>query len=210
MPLEMETGLTKDQIRRFERDGILVVEDFLTQDEVSSIKAACRELVRDMDPKVHRGVFSAKGDQNDKQTDDDYFMESNDKIRFFFETDAFDSNGELQMAKESSLNKMGHALHFLDPTFKRVTFSDKMKAVARSLDLKDPMVVQGMYIFKNPRIGGEVTPHQDGTFLRNDPLKLVGYWFPIDDATLENGCLWFVPGIAQESNHQADDPESSL
>ena len=39
-----------------------------------------------------------------------------------------------------------------------------------------------------------MTPHQDGTFLRNDPLKLVGYWFPIDDATLENGCLWFVPG----------------
>ena len=39
-----------------------------------------------------------------------------------------------------------------------------------------------------------VTPHQDGTFLNNDPLKLVGFWFPLDDATLENGCLWFVPG----------------
>ena len=88
-----------------------------------------------------------------------------------------------------------------------------MKAVARSLTFKNPMVLQGMYIFKNPRIGGEgitdlqwfqlnfiislvisVTPHQDGTFLRNDPLKLVGYWFPIDDATLDNGCLEFVPG----------------
>ena len=39
-----------------------------------------------------------------------------------------------------------------------------------------------------------MTPHQDGTFLRNDPLNLIGYWFPIDDATLENGCLWYVPG----------------
>ena len=39
-----------------------------------------------------------------------------------------------------------------------------------------------------------MTPHQDGTFLNNDPLKLVGLWFPLDDATLENGCLWFVPG----------------
>ena len=36
----------------------------------------------------------------------------------------------------------------------------------------------------------EVTPHQDGTFLNNNPLSLVGFWFPIDDATLENGCLW--------------------
>lgn len=39
-----------------------------------------------------------------------------------------------------------------------------------------------------------MVPHQDGTYLRNDPLKLMGYWFPIDDATLDNGCLWFVPG----------------
>ena len=39
-----------------------------------------------------------------------------------------------------------------------------------------------------------MTPHQDGTFLNNDPLKLVGFWFPLDDATLENGCLWYVPG----------------
>ena len=53
---------------------------------------------------------------------------------------------------------------------------------------------QGMYIFKQPRIGTQVTPHQDGTFLYNDPLKLVGLWFPVDDATLENGCLWYIPG----------------
>ena len=39
-----------------------------------------------------------------------------------------------------------------------------------------------------------MTPHQDGTFLRNDPLNLTGFWFPIDDATKENGCLWYVPG----------------
>ena len=39
-----------------------------------------------------------------------------------------------------------------------------------------------------------MTPHQDGTFLYNEPLRLFGFWFPIDDATQENGCLWYVPG----------------
>ena len=34
----------------------------------------------------------------------------------------------------------------------------------------------------------------DGTFLGNDPLKLLGFWIPLDDATLANGCLWFAPG----------------
>jgi phytanoyl-CoA hydroxylase len=61
-----------------------------------------------------------------------------------------------------------------------------------------------------------VTPHQDGTFLNNDPLKLVGYWFPIDDATLENGCLWYVPGshkypiTRRYIRNQADNPESLM
>ena len=36
--------------------------------------------------------------------------------------------------------------------------------------------------------------YQDGTFLYTEPLRLFGFWFAIDDATEENGCLWYVPG----------------
>ncbi len=42
-----------------------------------------------------------------------------------------------------------------------------------------------------------MTPHRDESFLRTDPeeeSKLVGVWMPLDSATLENGCLWYVPG----------------
>ena len=98
--------------------------------------------------------------------------------------------------KLSFLLPIGHSLHWHDQIFKNVTFSEKAKKVARDLQFIDPVVVQGMYIFKQPRIGTQVTPHQDGTFLYNDPLKLVGFWFPVDDATLENGCLWYIPGTA--------------
>ena len=121
-------------------------------------------------------------------------MDSGDKIRFFFETNAFDDHGNLKFKKDQCLNKIGHSLHWHSPIFKKITFHDKTKQVAKDVGFKDPVVVQGMYIFKQPRIGTKVTPHQDGTFLFNDPLKLVGLWFPVDDATLENGCLWYVPG----------------
>ena len=43
-------------------------------------------------------------------------------------------------------------------------------------------------------IGGEVGCHQDATFLYTDPVSVVGFWFAIEDATLENGCLWAAPG----------------
>lgn len=39
-----------------------------------------------------------------------------------------------------------------------------------------------------------VTPHQDSTFLYTDPPTAVGLWFPLVDVTLDNGCLWFIPG----------------
>lgn len=40
-----------------------------------------------------------------------------------------------------------------------------------------------------------VTPHQDATFLYTEPLgQVMGVWIALEDATLNNGCLWFMPG----------------
>ena len=55
-------------------------------------------------------------------------------------------------------------------------------------------MLQSMYIFKQPNIGGEVNCHQDSTFLYTEPVDIVGLWFAIEDATIENGCLWAIPG----------------
>ena len=54
--------------------------------------------------------------------------------------------------------------------------------------------MQSMLIFKQPRIGGEVCWHQDASFLYSEPQSVVGFWFALEEATLENGCLWVAPG----------------
>jgi ectoine hydroxylase-related dioxygenase (phytanoyl-CoA dioxygenase family) len=51
-----------------------------------------------------------------------------------------------------------------------------------------------MVICKQPEIGGAVPPHQDSTFLYTDPPSAVGFWYALEDATAENGCLSFLPG----------------
>ncbi|TRY64173.1 hypothetical protein TCAL_10328 [Tigriopus californicus] len=203
-------AISQAKLDQFIRDGLVVIEDVLSIDEVNTLKESCLQLVREMDPKEHHGVFSTT---SHNQAKDDYFLESGDKIRFFFEKDTVDEDTlELKLPKEDCLNKIGHALHWLEPNFKKITFGSKMKDVASSIGLKKPVVVQGMYIFKQPRVGSEVTPHQDGTFLRNDPLNLVGFWFPIDDATLENGCLWYIPGShkLQVSRHFVRNPKKEM
>jgi len=58
---------------------------------------------------------------------------------------------------------------------------------------------QSMYIFKQGRIGGEVTAHQDATYLFTAPHQTcLGLWLALDDATLDNGCLWARKGSHRE------------
>ncbi len=54
--------------------------------------------------------------------------------------------------------------------------------------------VQSQVIFKQPRIGGKVMPHQDGTFLYTHPQSCTGFWMALEDATANNGCLMGIPG----------------
>src|SRR3546814_9704293 len=128
---------------------------------------------------------------------DRYFQESGNKIRFFFEEEAFDAGGRLRQDKLLSINKFGHAQHDLDPVFARFSRLPQLAALAASLGLAQPLLLQSMYIFKQPHIGGEVGWHQDSTFLYTDPLSVVGLWFALEDATLENGCLWALTGAQQ-------------
>ena len=69
-------------------------------------------------------------------------------ISYFFEKDAFDSNGNLVIPKEESINKIGHCLHMKNEVFKKITFSDKVKELIRQLGYIKPLVPQGMYICK--------------------------------------------------------------
>ncbi|HEX8851980.1 MAG TPA: phytanoyl-CoA dioxygenase family protein, partial [Pyrinomonadaceae bacterium] len=183
--------LTVEQLAAYERDGFLVVEDFVSREECARLRERARELVTAFDP---RGVVSVFSTREQTRTSDEYFLESGDKIRFFFEEDAFDAGGHLRQPKEHSINKIGHALHDLDPVFERFSRTPKLASLVADLGFTRPLLIQSMYIFKQPGIGGEVTCHQDNTFLYTEPPSVVGLWFALEDATRENGCLWAIPG----------------
>ena len=62
------------------------------------------------------------------------------------------------------------------------------------LKITKPLLLQSMYIFKQPKIGGEVVCHQDSTFLITEPESTVGFWFALEDANRHNGCLQVASG----------------
>jgi phytanoyl-CoA hydroxylase len=113
--------------------------------------------------------------------------------------DAFDSTGNLTKPKAKAINKIGHYLHVLSPPFASLLSPAFQKfhspaAIARSLSFKQPQCLQSMIICKQPEIGGAVPPHQDSTFLYTNPPSAVGFWYALEDATNENGCLSFLKG----------------
>jgi phytanoyl-CoA hydroxylase len=183
--------ISKQQVQQFRDAGFLVLEGFADASECDQLRARAETLVQEFDPAEVMSIFSTR-EQN--RIADEYFMTSGDKIRFFFEQNAFNPDGTLKYEKERSINKIGHALHDLDPLFDRFSRSDRVRELAKAIGLENALLVQSMYIFKQPNIGGEVTCHQDSTFIYTEPIDIAGLWFALEDATIENGCLWAIPG----------------
>ena len=184
-------NITAVDIAAYRRAGFLVLQNFVESTHCDRLRRRAAELVHSFDPHGIRSIFSTR-EQN--RLTDEYFLESGGKIRFFFEEDAFLSDGTLKQSKESSINKIGHALHDLDPVFSQFSRAPGIRQLIDELGIEQPLLLQSMYIFKQPNIGGEVTCHQDSTFLYTEPNRIAGLWFALEDATLENGCLWAIPG----------------
>ena len=161
--------LSSLQQTRYQQNGYLVLPNFKTVAEIAALRARAGEIVDAFDPSENISIFTTQ--EQDRRVDD-YFMGSADKVRCFFEEEAFDAAGQLKQDKSLSINKIGHAMHDLDPVFDRFSRGHGMAELAADLGLKQAQIWQSMYIFKQPGIGGEVRWHQDATFFDTTPITV--------------------------------------
>jgi phytanoyl-CoA hydroxylase len=183
--------LADTQLQSFERDGFLVLPGFVDPGFCAELREHGLTLARSND---HTTVASGFDTVEAQHAQNEYFLTSGDKVRFFFENGAVDAQGDLQLPPEVAYNKLAHAMHDLDPLFDRFSRQPGLSDIATSLGVANPLLLQSMYIFKAPRVGGVVSTHTDHTFLWTDPQSALGFWFAIDDATVDNGAMWALPG----------------
>ena len=183
--------LSSTQITSFNKDGYLVVEDFLNEPQRNLLMDRAEALIDDFDPSSSHSIFTTN---EQERSSDDYFLSSGDQIRFFFEEKAIDSKGNFTVPKQKSINKIGHAQHELDPIYKKVINALDISEMGKQLGIQKPRKLQSMHIFKQPNIGGEVGLHQDSTFLYTSPMSCIGFWIALEDANIKNGCLQAITG----------------
>jgi phytanoyl-CoA hydroxylase len=184
-------NLSSDQLQSFHSQGFLVIESFASPEEIDAMMKRMEQLLDEFDYSSTASIFSTK---NQQKLTDNYFFESAENVSFFFEEKAFGDDGNLKQPKQLSINKVGHALNEIEPAFKKFSSSEKFSSLLFSLGYKRPVIIQSMYIFKQPGIGGEVVPHQDNSFLYTEPTTCTGLWLALEDATIINGCIWAIPG----------------
>lgn len=175
----------------FDQNGYVIFTSFCSKAETESMRSQAERIVDDFHKPHSEDTSPASVFTTEDQTrvmDDSYFLKSASTISCFLEERQ--ENGSAPPA----INKIGHALHDLDPVFSSFSRLPKVGTVASVLSVQDPLLVQSMYILKGARVGGKVTPHRDATFVRARSGVCLGYWWALQDADVDNACLWAVPG----------------
>lgn len=177
----------------FERDGFVVLPDFVSHEACAELRVAALALAEAAlpDALAHASVFDAQGQRHGA---DPWFLESGGEVRAFLEPQVDGGTPRV--------NKLGHAMHDRIPLFDRFSRTPALAELVRELGMVAPRLLQSMVIFKHPRVGGEVPAHQDATYLYTEPLSVLGLWLALEPATRDNGCLELLVGGSREPLRQ--------
>jgi phytanoyl-CoA hydroxylase len=187
----MHIVLNKQQLANWQARGYLVIPGAFSAAQVGMLREAAADIVAGHDVEAHRTIFSTADRDAGR---DEYFLASAQSVHCFLEEGAVDEHGALNRPKQLAINKIGHAPHDRVPAFTQFCRLPVISAVLRDLGLAEPVLWQSMYIYKQPRIGGEVRWHQDASYLHTQPPAVIGMWVALEDAREDNGCLWMAPG----------------
>ena len=86
------------------------------------------------------------------------------------------------------------ALLAFDPWFLNVARTPEILDMVEQLIGGNFALWNSSFFAKPARVGSKTPWHQDGAYWPIRPLATCSVWIAVDDSTVENGCLRFIPG----------------
>ena len=127
----MPSVLSPTQVDQYHRDGFLVVPDAVPVERCAALRDAAVGIVDRFEPSARRTVFTTNEQQ---RASNDEFLSSASGAWCFFEEGALGPDGEMRQPKQLSINKIGHAMHDLDPVFEAFTYTPELAGVATDIE----------------------------------------------------------------------------
>jgi len=178
-------------IHAYANQGYAVIENAISSETCLALKQRSQELVYNFKLSCVCDDFLLR---SDAYLNTESVSDLSNRNNFYFEKEAFSEKGKLLYPIEKSINKITFSLHKLDSLFQSFSNSSEIREVVKCIGKEHARIVQSMYIFKQAHIGDQVDFHQDATFLHAFPSPAFAVWIALEDATIDNGCLWVLPG----------------
>ena len=163
----MKTLLSKSQIQAYQQDGYLFIENFLTTDELSFWRESVTEAIEQRNGRKMPGSDTKIGEDDGINKENDYYSKVFDQMLNLWQT----SSKMKQLMLDQRIGEMVATLAGWDGT--RIWHDQAL--------IKRP--------WANP-----TSWHLDTPFWSFSDRRALSIWIALDDATLENGCLYFIPG----------------
>ena len=160
-------ALTDDQKQQFDESGYIVVRNLLTDEEVETVGNRADQIAVGEVTQPGFGVQVEPAIQREE-------VEAKSRLE--------------------SIRKLG-GLVARDPVMYAHATNPKILDVLEDLIGPDIKLFGDQLFMKSSAHGSRKNYHQDSNSWRPYvPYSLVSCWAALDDATVENGCLWFIPG----------------
>lgn len=175
--------LTTAQLSEFEQNGFLKGSVVLSDQEVEALRAEL-DLVMDgksvKKPVLNRNLYNP---------------EAEDKVE--------DKGMDMDMTVDEKVVQIVNIWMASDVFYQHSKNPQICEEIAQLCSTEKLRIWHDQIQYKPPISGGPTGWHQDHPLWPIiQPADLVSAWVALDDAVIENGCMWMVPGSHKWGNHQ--------
>jgi ectoine hydroxylase-related dioxygenase (phytanoyl-CoA dioxygenase family) len=168
----MKYELTEEQVHYYRENGFVVIDDFLSPAELEAWRQAVLKAVDARAGKKMPGKDIKLGEDDGINKDAGYFAKVFDQLINLWQTDT---------------------------GVRRLMLDERIGAMAAKLaGVEGIRIWHDQALFKRPW-ANPTAWHLDTPFWSFSDRKALSIWVALDDATLENGCLYFIPGTCHKT-----------